>query len=408
MTTDALQWLFGLERLGMKFGLENMSKLMRELGDPHQKFPSVLIAGTNGKGSVTAIVDAALRAAGYRSARYTSPHLVRLEERFVIEGREVETERLAFAVQKVRSAVDTLMRRGELDAPATFFECATAAAFELFASSRLDIAVLEVGLGGRLDATNVVTPLVCAITTIDFDHQAQLGSTLESIAAEKAGIVKPGVPVVTGRLSRDAQDVVEKTAGRVDAPVIRAHQAGAIPEGTRLALPGEHQRDNATVATAVLRALPARGFAIDEQAIRHALETVQWPGRLERRRSGHCEVLLDAAHNPAGARALAAYLQETGWTDATLVFGAMADKDITGMLQALAPVTGRIICTTAPSPRAESAGTLERLASDLAAPKVVEMIEDPEQALDRACATSGRVVVAGSIFLIGPLRGILR
>ncbi|HJR60080.1 MAG TPA: hypothetical protein VJ813_11795, partial [Vicinamibacterales bacterium] len=175
MNHDPLQWLFGLERLGMKFGLENMSRLMREMGNPHRRFPSVLIAGTNGKGSVTALVDAALGAAGYRSARYTSPHLIRLEERFVVGGREVRTPDLEAAVGRVRIAVEALLARGELSAPATFFECATAAAFELFGSSQVDIAVLEVGLGGRLDATNVVTPLVCAITTIDFDHEAQLG-----------------------------------------------------------------------------------------------------------------------------------------------------------------------------------------------------------------------------------------
>jgi dihydrofolate synthase/folylpolyglutamate synthase len=405
---DPLPWLFGLERLGMKFGLENMSRLMAEMGDPHRRFPSVLIAGTNGKGSVTALVEAALGAAGFRSARYTSPHLIRLEERFVVGGREVSTPDLEAAVDRVRGAVEALLARGGLSAPATFFECTTAAAFELFAAAKVDIAVLEVGLGGRLDATNVVAPLVCAITTIDFDHEAQLGSTLEAIAREKAGIVKPGVPVVIGRLPAAAEAVVAAAANESAAPLIRAHEAARLPGGVRLALAGGHQRDNAIVAVAVLEALRGRGFAVGEPAVREALERVRWPARLEHVRREDTEILLDAAHNPAGARALAAYLRESGWTGATLVFGAMADKDARGMLVALADVTARIICTTAPTPRAEPAPALAAIARSVDGAGPVEVVDDPTAALARACAVSQRVVVAGSMFLVGPLRGILR
>jgi dihydrofolate synthase/folylpolyglutamate synthase len=396
LSPDPLQWLFGLERLGMKFGLENMSTLMSELGDPQRRFPSVLIAGTNGKGSVTALIDAALVAGGFRSARYTSPHLIRLEERFVIDGREVSTAALEAVVTRVRGAVDALLARGGLTAPATFFECTTAAAFELFGSSGIDIAVLEVGLGGRLDATNIVTPLVCAITTV------------ESIAGEKAGIIKPGVPVVIGRLPIEAEAVIAGVTRVVGAPLIRAREVAALPSGARPALAGAHQRDNAVVAIAVLEALRERGFPVDEHAIRHAVEGVQWPGRLERFHHGASDVLLDAAHNPAGAAALAAYLRETGWTDATLVFGAMADKDSRGMLTVLAPIVARIICTTAPTPRAESARGLAGIASSTKGAGAVEIVDDPTAALERACAVSARVVVAGSMFLVGPLRGILR
>jgi dihydrofolate synthase/folylpolyglutamate synthase len=347
-----------------------------------------------------------LRAAGFRTARYTSPHLVRLEERFVVDGREIDTSSLAAAVDTVRDAVNALTARGELDAPATFFECTTAAAFELFARADLDIAVLEVGLGGRLDATNVVTPLVTAITTIDLDHQAQLGSTIAEIAAEKAGIIKPGVPVVIGRLPVEAQEVVEHAARSRRAPLIRAMEAAEIPSGTRLALAGAHQRDNARVAIAVLRALA--DFKVADAAIKEGLEAVRWPGRLEHMTHGTCEVVIDAAHNPAGARTLAAYLSELGWCDATLVFGAMADKDARAMLDHLAPAVGRIVTTTAPTHRAESAAALARLAHAAAATKRVEIVEDPVGALKHACADSDRVVVAGSIFLIGPLRDILR
>ncbi|HEY0875775.1 MAG TPA: folylpolyglutamate synthase/dihydrofolate synthase family protein [Vicinamibacterales bacterium] len=408
MTNDPLQWLFSLERLGMKFGLENMIKLSAELGDPHQRFPSVHIAGTNGKGSVTAMIDAGLRAAGFFSARYTSPHLVRVEERFVIGGEECDTAALKGAVERVRGAVDALLARGELDAPATFFECTTAAAFELFASAHVDIAVLEVGLGGRLDATNIVTPLATAITTIDFDHQAQLGTTIEEIAAEKAGIIKPGVPVVIGGLPAAAEAVVADTARHAGAPLVRALEQTPTFKSTHLGLQGAHQRDNAAVAAAVLAALGPRGFKVEADAIRRGLESVRWPGRLEHVRSGGTDVLLDAAHNPAGARALASYIREIGWTDATLVFAAMNDKDARGMLEQLAPVVRRIVCTTAPTMRAETADVLAGIAASAGGTGSVDAIDDPASALADAAAKSRRVVVAGSIFLIGPLRGILR
>lgn len=389
----------------MKFGLENMTKLMAELGDPHRRFPSILIAGTNGKGSVTAMTDAALRCAGYRSARYTSPHLVRVEERFVVDGEEVTTRDLRDVIANVRGAADALVARGLLAAPPTFFECTTAAAFELFSRAAVDIAVLEVGLGGRLDATNIVAPLVTAITTIDFDHQAQLGSTLEAIAGEKAGIVKHGVPVVIGRLPPAAERVVAQVSERIGAPLLRGDFSPGAP---RPGLAGRHQAENAAVAAAVLRSLKDYGFPVGEAAIRDGIAQVQWPGRLERFRHGQTDVLLDAAHNPAGARALRAYLEEIGWRDATLLFGAMADKDATGMLTTLLPAVGTVICTTPPTPRAAAASDLAAVVRRIAPGKTVESMPDPADALARACAVSAHVVAAGSMFLIGPLRGILR
>jgi dihydrofolate synthase/folylpolyglutamate synthase len=404
---DPLQWLFSLEVLGMKFGLETMTTLMAELDNPHRSFPSVLIAGTNGKGSVTAVADTGLRRAGYRSARYTSPHLVRVEERFVIDGHEVAGADLCRALQYVRAAVETLLARGALKTPPTFFECSTAAAFELFRRAAVDIAVLEVGLGGRLDATNVVQPLVTAITTIDFDHQAQLGSTIESIAREKAGIIRPGVPVVIGRLPAAAERVVAGTAERLGAPLVRAADAPVIGV-RRPALAGAHQADNARVAAALLRTLDGRGFSVDAAAIAYGIERVHWPGRLERFHHPNAEVLLDAAHNPAGARALSEYLREIGWPAPALVFGAMADKDARGMLSALMPAVGPIICTTAPTPRAAAASELALTVRTMAPEHEVETVEDPADALRRACAISRHVVAAGSMFLIGPLRGILR
>jgi dihydrofolate synthase/folylpolyglutamate synthase len=425
---DPVAYLFGLERLGMKFGLENISRLCGALGHPERSFRSVIVAGTNGKGSVTVMVETALRAAGHRAARYTSPHLLRLEERFVMDGVEVSTGALREAAGRVRSAVESLQRTGDLSAPPTFFECTTAVAFELFREAAIDIAVLEVGLGGRLDATNVVMPLAAAITTIDLEHQAQLGTTIESIAREKAGVIKPGIPVVCGALAPNAARVMEEVCRTQGARMVRAHDRVRItPVGgadsrvagihsarrgldrVTLALAGRHQQDNATVVVALLDELDAMGIAVGDDAVRAGVSEAVWPARLEHVNWREADVLLDAAHNPAGARALAAYLRDIGWTNVTLVFGTMRDKDVAGMAAALAPLCGTIVCTTAPSPRAMSAAELTEAARAAAGPTTrIDTVPDPETALNRAHAAGGRIVVAGSIFLIGPLRAILR
>ena len=421
--SDPLDYLFSLERLGMKFGLEKIAALCEELGHPERAFRSIVIAGTNGKGSVTVMVETALRSAGHHTARYTSPHLVRLEERFVIDGREVETDALRDGVATVRAAVESLTRRGVFDVPPTFFECATAAAFELFRRRRVEIAVLEVGLGGRLDATNIVTPIATAITSIDFDHQAQLGETIDAIAREKAGIIKQGIPVVCGPLPPAAAAVIGEISKARGAAVIEALEEVRIARNERsssvdvrsrtrgledvtLALRGRHQLDNAAVAVALLDELASQGITVPDAAVRFGLTRAEWPGRLERFTRGPIEILLDAAHNPAGARALASHLQEIGWSRVTLLFGAMRDKDVAHMLEALAPFCEAIVCTTAPGPRALSAFDLAALARPLG--PTVEAIADPAAALARALEMARPIVSAGSIFLIGPLRDILR
>jgi dihydrofolate synthase / folylpolyglutamate synthase len=428
---DPLAFLFGLERLGMKFGLDNMIALCAALGNPERAFQSVIVGGTNGKGSVTAMTSAALHAAGHRVARYTSPHLERLEERFVIEEREVETGELCEAAAAVQLAAEALVRDRTLSAPPTFFECATAIAFELFRRRAVTIAVLEVGLGGRLDATNVVTPIAAAITSIDFDHQAQLGNSLPSIATEKAGIIKPGIPVVCGPLPEEADRIMADTCRVRGARLVRAldrvRLASRLENGRtivslrsssheirelRLALAGRHQATNAAVAMCLLEELHVGGLEVPREAIVAGLEGASWPARLERRMWHGADVLLDAAHNPAGARALASYLGEAGddtRTKRTLVFGAMKDKDIAGMLSPLMPLFDRVICTTAASPRARPAQELAEAVRALSrGTAAIEAIDDPAAALRTACQPGLQVVVAGSIFLVGPLRGILR
>ena len=406
MTDDPLDWLLGLELLGMKFGLENMHRLTAALNHPERHFKTVHVAGTNGKGSITAMVERGLDAAGHASARYTSPHLERLEERYVMRGRETDTASLREAVSSVRRAVDTIKAQHGDYAP-TFFECATAAAFELFRRERVEIAVIETGLGGRLDATNVVEPSVTAIASIDFDHEALLGTSIQAIAAEKAGIIKDGVPLIVGRLSSEAEAVVAETAARRHAPFHRAASVPAEWADLRPALKGTHQRENVAIAIAVLEQLREQGVDMPREAIRAAVEEVRWPGRLEHIETDGVSYLVDAAHNPAGARALAAYLGELGWTDAALVFGAMHDKKSVAMLGYLLPVVGSIVCTTPPTPRAEPAERLAAIASELSGGPV-HVEADPARAVALARTLSRRVVIAGSIFLIGPLRGILR
>jgi dihydrofolate synthase/folylpolyglutamate synthase len=415
----------------MKFGLENMRRICEALGHPERAFRSIIVAGTNGKGSVTAMTSAALDAAGYRSARYTSPHLERVEERFVIGERDVASADLEDAAAAVQKVVERLVADGGLEALPTFFECATAIAFELFRRASVEIAVVEVGLGGRLDATNVITPMAAVITSIDFDHQDLLGETLESIAREKAGVIKPGIPVIVGPVAPGARAVIEATCREqgsrlVDAAArvrVTGSMAGMADGGTTvsfeagehrvadvtLALRGRHQVDNAAVAFCLMTELEGVGVRLDGGAIRAGLTNARWPGRLERLQWRGAEVLIDAAHNPAGARALADYLRVTGWTGMTLVVGVMRDKDITGMLSVLLPCCSTLVCTTPPSSRALSAEALAAIAAELpSAPARVVAIADPTAALTYACQAGAQVVAAGSIFLIGPLRGILR
>jgi dihydrofolate synthase/folylpolyglutamate synthase len=400
---DPLTWLFALEQFGIKFGLENISAMVERLGHPERAFRSIHIAGTNGKGSVTAMVDAALRAAGHRSARFTSPHLIDLSERFVIDGRPVAGDALAAAVDDVRVAIDDLRAHGRLEVQPTFFEVTTAAGFLLFQRAGVDVAVLEVGLGGRLDATNVVTPpalAATAITSIAFDHQLYLGTTLREIALEKAGIIKPGVPVVVGPLDPEAETAIAEAAARLDAPILRTSARDC--EGLAVGLAGVHQRSNAAVAMRLLELADANGIAVPRRAIEAGLAHPEWPGRLEVRRfADGRELLLDAAHNPAGAASLASYLKAEGGEPRPLVFAAMGDKDVMAMFAALLPSVGRLIVTRASNARSAEPATLAEQARAAAPALPITIALDLDNALDTAWRAGPRIVVAGSIFLLG-------
>jgi len=400
---DPLTYLFNLEQFGIKFGLHNIETIVARLGHPERAFRSVHIAGTNGKGSVTAMVDAALRAAGHRTARYTSPHLVSITERFVVDGRPVSERDLAAAVAGVRDAVESLRAEGALDVQPTFFEVTTAAAFELFRAAGVEIAVLEVGLGGRLVATNVVSPndlVATAITSIALDHERYLGATLREIAFEKAGIIKPGVPLIVGPLDPEAAAAIDQVAHERGAEVVIA--AADDCAGVAIGLAGEHQRANAAVAIALLRVLDAQGIRVPAQAVAAGLAHPAWPGRLDvRHLPDGREALLDAAHNPAGAAALASYLSANAAAPRPLVFAAMRDKDVVGMFAALLPAISRLVVTRASNARSADPDALAA-AARTAAPRLPVTVEPRvADALDAAWRDSRRIVVAGSIFLLG-------
>jgi dihydrofolate synthase / folylpolyglutamate synthase len=419
---DPLTYLFGLEKLGIKFGLENIRTICGRLGHPELACPSVIVAGTNGKGSVSAMVEAGLRAGGLRTGLYTSPHLVRLEERFAIDGRPTGSAAMIDAVAAVQAAVDDLRRTGSLATEPTFFEVTTAAGFELFRRAGIDWAVLEVGLGGRFDATNAASPRAAAITTIDFDHERFLGNTIAAIAGEKAGVIKPGMRVVVGETKAEAVEVILRTCREqgaapvmadegVSAPVIDFGGGQALIDletpvrrygPLRLALRGRHQVRNAVVAVRFLEELAGAGAPLPASAIADAVTSVRWSGRLDLLADEQGRRLLcDAAHNPAGARVLADYLREVHPSGLPIVFAIMKDKDVAGTLRPLLPCATHLVLTRARTDRALDPAALADAARRAGWRGPVEVDPDSERAVERAWAHAPGVCAAGSIFLVG-------
>ncbi|HUL71974.1 MAG TPA: folylpolyglutamate synthase/dihydrofolate synthase family protein [Vicinamibacterales bacterium] len=411
-------YLQSLELIGVKLGLEQIRALVAALGHPDRAFPSIVIAGTNGKGSVTAMVERGLRAAGYRTGRYTSPHLVDLHERFAIGGRPISDDQLEEVAGRIRAAA------ASLPSPPTFFEATTALALEVFRDEHVDVAVLEVGLGGRLDATNVVEPVGVAITAVDLDHEQYLGSTIEEIAGEKAGVIKPGALVVLADNPPAVRRVVATAAERVGAPLVFApdgvETAWTMVEGrarltlatprhrygpVTLALRGRHQIANAVAAVRLLEELAARGtFEAPPAAIVEGLTAVDWPARLEYGFWRGRTVIVDGAHNPAGARALASYLVETYGRRLPLVVGVMRDKKIDAMLEAFAPAASHFVFTAAAGSRAAAPHELAAIARGVAPDVPIVEIASPADALAHAVTLGDPIVVAGSLYLAGEVR----
>jgi dihydrofolate synthase/folylpolyglutamate synthase len=423
LTPDSL--LSRLETLGIKLGLERSRILLTAFGEPQRRFPSVLVAGTNGKGSTSALLAAMAQAAGYRTGLYTSPHLETVEERLRIDGRPIDSGRFAALLAELIALAER-----ETGSPPTYFEAVTLAAFRWFAEERVDLAVVEVGLGGRLDATNLADPILSLITPIGLDHQEYLGTTLASIAREKAGILRPGRPALVWIEEPEAAESVREAAAGIGADLHFAPQEVRIEEiafegwtgqrvrlstpvrryDLRLALLGEHQAKNLGLAIRAAETLADLGFdRIEEKAITEGAAACRWPGRLEvfELPDGR-RVLLDAAHNPAGAAVLADFLDRLDDLSqpVDLLFGVLADKDYPEMLSLLARRAGRIVLTTPASPRAKNP---EELAALLGDRDGVLVEPDPYQALEKALALGGEILVAcGSIFLVGEVRKALR
>ena len=402
---DPVDWLYGLQSHGIKLGLTGIRSLLALLGDPQRAFPAILVGGTNGKGSVAAMLESMLRAHGRRVGLTTSPHLVGPEERIRLDGLDVSESELARLLVSVRETCRRGLDAGRLETHPSFFEVVTATACAAFRDARVDVAVLEVGLGGRLDATNALDPIASAIVTVDYDHVATLGGTLAAIAEEKAGIARPGRPLVTGVGQDEALAVVRARCAALGAPLV---EAPPLPADVRVPLAGDHQRHNAAVAVATLRAAAgALGLTVRDEGVRAGLLATRWPGRLQRI-EGSPALLLDGAHNPAGARALGAHLAALLGPPPVLVFAAMHDKDVEGLVAPLLPSVGTVVTT---APEVHRALAPEELAARIArAGGRAEAAPTPEAALQRARALAGPhglVVVAGSLYLVGSILAIV-
>jgi dihydrofolate synthase/folylpolyglutamate synthase len=412
-------------RFGISMGLARVERLMAEVGHPERSLRGALVGGTNGKGSVVALARSVLNAAGYRVGTMPKPHLVSYRERIGIDGIPISPGDFADAVARVLPALDSVA--AEIGPP-TEFEALTAAAIAELARREVDLAVVEVGMGGRLDATNVLDLGVAAITNVQRDHEAYLGHSLTAIGGEKAPIIKPGNLAVTGAAGRGLRPILDRCA-QLGVPLRRAGRTQAYharlvrngwdgivvdartPAGRlsrlRVGLLGAHQAENVAVGLALLDALRERwGIEVGERALRDGLAAARWPGRLElldRGPAGPGRVLLDGAHNPAGAAALARALADLGVRRPTIVFGAMRGKDVRGVLRALAPLEPRYVFTAVDDPNALRPEELARAWSALGGRG--RTAPTPEAAL--AEATGDPVVVAGSLYLVGAVRGMI-
>jgi len=415
-----------------KFDLENITMLAERLGRPERAYPSVHIAGTNGKGSTAAFLESILRCAGFRTGLNTSPHLERINERIRIDGEEISDEMFAETLTRIQLLIERLLADGQpavagkLRAHPTYFECVTALAFDALATKRVEFGIFEVGLGGRLDATNILSPAVSIITRIDFDHENFLGHSLREIAGEKAGILKRKVPAVISGQAAEARVVLLARAAELACPVMETNVAYRVDREwfengcvraqiTEVAsgwtaqiaprLAGRFQLQNALNAVAAARLLQASGYRIPDEAITQGIAETQWPGRIEKIHSSP-DIALDGAHNPGAARELAAYLEQNySGRRIFLLYGALRDKAVDEVSGLLFPHAAEVIFTEPRTSRAISAAQL----ADIAGHHAVKfrVIADAEEALDVALAKAAPedvILITGSLYLVGQLR----
>jgi dihydrofolate synthase / folylpolyglutamate synthase len=410
-----------------KFNLENITILLDRLGRPDRAYPTIHIAGTNGKGSTAAFVESILRHAGFRTGLNTSPHLERINERFRINGDEISGEQFADTFTRIHTVIEELLAEGKLRAHPTYFECVTALAFEVFANERVEFGVIEVGLGGRLDATNIITPVVSIITRIDFDHENFLGNSLREIAGEKAGILKHGIPAVSAPQLPEAQEVLRARAAELHCPLLETAEAIRIDNETKAEggcfharvtelatgaqfslapqLPGRFQLQNALNAVAAARLLQQKQFRVSNANIEAGIAEARWPGRLEKLQS-RPDIYLDGAHNPGAARELAHFLEQNfAGRRIILIYGAMRDKAVDEVTGLLFPQVAEVIFTQPNNPRSISPTQLAEMAGHHAAHFTT--IAKAEQALGHALANAhpdDAIFITGSLYLVGQLR----
>ena len=410
-----------------KFHLENIRVLAERLDNPQRAYPSAHIAGTNGKGSSAAFLEQILRDAGFRTGLNTSPHLEKINERIRVNGQDISDEEFAAVLTHIHDLIEKLLAEGQLRVHPTYFECVTAMAFAFFKAERVDFAIFEVGLGGRLDATNILLPVVSVVTRIAFDHENFLGHSLAEIAAEKAGIIKPGVDVIlASEQPEDARRVIRERAAQLASPLTETSEAYDVENirmeagcvrakvietatgwSTEIApqLPGRFQLQNALNAVAAARVLVDKGLRIPDSAIASGIAHAVWPGRIEKLQS-HPDVYLDGAHNPSAAQELANFLKENfAGRTMRMLFAAMRDKAVDEIAGALFPLVSEVIFTEARNPRAISAPQLAEIAGHHAAH--FRVIANAETALETALAESAAddaVFITGSLYLIGQLR----
>jgi dihydrofolate synthase / folylpolyglutamate synthase len=427
MFDDALQYLLGLghETIAIKLGLTNTERLLEALGNPQNSYPSVQIAGTNGKGSTAVMLESICRAAGVKTGLYTSPHLVNITERIKINNREISKEEFARLTAQVRPVAQRLLNEGSLETLPTFFEHVTAIALLAFCEVRVRLAILETGLGGRLDATTTARAETIAITPIAIDHQEYLGATLAEIAAEKAAIIHPGATAIIAPqapqalkviLARCAECEVRPRLNECAIRVQETDETGRLRvsfktkvesyENVRLGLRGRHQATNASVAISLAEALGERGFSIPKTAIVEGLEQSRHAGRLDLRRDRRPAILFDGAHNAAGARALRDYLDEFVKTPVTLIFGAMRDKALGEIAATLFPAAGKLILTEPSNPRAATLEMLKTIVPSGFDMRKLSLIASPAEALEEAgrlTSPEALICVTGSLYLIGEI-----
>jgi dihydrofolate synthase/folylpolyglutamate synthase len=402
----ALAWLYGLQRFGIKLGLENIQRLIAELSrkgdlqialgglEAAAPWKVIHVAGTNGKGSVCAMIDSILRAQGYRTGLFTSPHLVTFRERICVNGEMISEDAVAKGLTAIRDLVT------DWEPHPTFFEVTTALALKHFSDARIDIAILETGLGGRFDATNTIQSNVSVITPIDFDHEKWLGKTISEIAAEKAGIIKPGIPLVSAAQRPEAEEVIRARAAKCGAPIQFVTEQY---DETPIALAGPHQKQNAALAIAALR---AAGIDIDSAAIAQGLSCMEWPARFQRWDE---RTIIDGAHNPAAARLVAQTWGEIfGDRQATLILAILADKNLRGICEALAPISESVVLPKIRSERAATPEELAKVLSDITPPLSYSITQSVDEALALGRAKPNPILITGSLHFAGEVLAHLR